>query len=195
MASDWPLDGKADLRSDVLREPSRLLRCSERCPAARGLADPEARSGSPLRQRGGIGGGDHRAMARRRFALGAAAQSRAAGERCRRMTCDLEVKNGPSMLDENQEAGEDAEVQGRDCEEVDRRDITGIVVQEDAPSLRRRLASAHHVLRHRQLRYLVAEQIEFRANPAPPPSGIVAGYATDEGPDLRVELGAAASAP
>ena len=44
LANDCPMDGKPGLRSGVLREPSRLPCCSERCPTARGLADPEARS-------------------------------------------------------------------------------------------------------------------------------------------------------
>jgi hypothetical protein len=51
------------------------------------------------------------------------------------MTGDVEVNDHPSMVLENQEANEDAEVHGRDCEEVDRRDLANMVVQEDAPSL------------------------------------------------------------
>ena len=44
-SGDCPLDAKSDLRSGLLREPSRLPRCYERCPAARGLADPELEAG------------------------------------------------------------------------------------------------------------------------------------------------------
>jgi hypothetical protein len=51
------------------------------------------------------------------------------------MTGDATVNDGPSLVAENQEADEDAEVHGRDCEEVDRRELAGMVVQEDAPSL------------------------------------------------------------
>ena len=50
----------------------------------------------------------------------------------RRMTCDVEVNDRPSMMPENHKADEDAEVQGYHCEEVDRRDLAGMVLQEDA---------------------------------------------------------------
>ena len=43
----------------------------------------------------------------------------------RRMTCDVEVNDGPLVVPENHEADEDAEVQGYNCEEVDRGDLTG----------------------------------------------------------------------
>jgi hypothetical protein len=49
-------------------------------------ADPEARSGSELRRRVGIGDGDHRLGARPRSAPCSMARSRAAGERCLRGT-------------------------------------------------------------------------------------------------------------
>ncbi len=52
------------------------------------------------------------------------------------MTCDVEVNDRPSMVPENYEADEDAEVQGDEGEEVDRRNLTGVVLQEDAPPLR-----------------------------------------------------------
>jgi hypothetical protein len=38
LANDRPIARKPGLRCGVLREPSRLPRCSERCPTARGLA-------------------------------------------------------------------------------------------------------------------------------------------------------------
>jgi hypothetical protein len=37
--------GSSACDAGVLREPSRLPRCSERCPTARGLADPELEAG------------------------------------------------------------------------------------------------------------------------------------------------------
>jgi hypothetical protein len=111
------------------------------------------------------------------------------------VTGDVEVNDGASMVAENQEADQDAEVHGRNREEVDRRDLPGMVVQEGAPSLRRWLAATNHVLGHRDLPDLVPEQMELRADPASSPGGIVAGHATDEDTNLRVELRPAASAP
>ena len=103
--------------------------------------------------------------------------------------------DSPSMVMENQEEDEDAEVHSRDCEEIDRRDLGGMVGQEDAPSLRGWLATANHVLRHRQLRDIVPEQMKLRTDPATSPGGVVAGHAMDEGTDLRVELRPAAPLP
>jgi hypothetical protein len=46
----------------------------------------------------------------------------------RRMICDVEVNDRPLMVPENHKADEDAEVQGDDCEEVDRGDLAGVVL-------------------------------------------------------------------
>jgi hypothetical protein len=65
LANDWPIDEKLRLRCGVLREPSRLPCCSERCPAARRLADRKARSWSEFRRRGSYGRWSARSAASR----------------------------------------------------------------------------------------------------------------------------------
>jgi hypothetical protein len=55
--------------------------------------------------------------------------------------------------------------------------------------------SANQILGHRQLPGLVSEQMELRANPVSSPGGIFAGHATDEGTDLRVQIGPPAPPP
>ena len=85
-ASDGRMDGKT--RPAIQDSPTGLAAAALRRALHGGSRAGSVRSAKrwALRQRVGIGGEDHRPGARRRFAPGSVALSRAAGERCRRGT-------------------------------------------------------------------------------------------------------------
>jgi hypothetical protein len=57
----------------------------------------------------------------------------------------IAVQNAPPVMSQHQKPIENQETYGRHSEEVDREQLLGVILQERAPGLRRRLATAHHV--------------------------------------------------
>jgi hypothetical protein len=72
--------------------------------------------------------------------------------------CDVEVDYAPALMPEHQEDVQDSEGDGRDGEEVDGRDLSGMILQEGAPSLGRRLGMSCDVSGHRGFGQVVAQQ-------------------------------------
>jgi len=61
----------------------------------------------------------------------------------RRMGGHIEVQNAPPVMGQYQEHAKNLETDGGDSKEVDRDQLLDVILQERAPGLRRRLATAH----------------------------------------------------
>jgi len=68
-----------------------------------------------------------------------------------------------------------------------------VVPQKRAPGVRRRLSPTRHVPRHGGFRDLEAEFEQLAVNARRSPSRVLAGHATDERPDLRIDRWPSAS--
>lgn len=90
-------------------------------------------------------------------------------------------------MPEDDKAVEHAERGRRHGEKVAGRQVGNIVAQKRPPSLRRRLAGAHHVLGDGSLGRHVAQQAEFRFNTRRAPSRVLARHASDRVADLQLD--------
>src|SRR5207302_2591531 len=67
------------------------------------------------------------------------------GPICGRVGGHIEVQDATPVMGQHQEYVKDLEPDGGHGKEVDRDQLLGMVLQEGAPSLRRRFAAAHHI--------------------------------------------------
>ena len=67
------------------------------------------------------------------------------GPICGRVGGHIKVQDATPVMGQNQKYVKDLEADGGHGEEVDRDQLLGMVLQEGAPSLRRRFAAAHHI--------------------------------------------------
>jgi len=108
---------------------------------------------------------------------------------------DVEVRDIPPVVTQDDEGEEYAKRRGGDGEEVDRDDISNMVIQEGSPGWRRRFATTDSVLVHGRLGNVVAEQDEFRVNawyapeqvPPAHPSDQITDYDADRSGPRRTE--------
>src|SRR6266513_2685453 len=67
------------------------------------------------------------------------------GPICGRVGGHIEVQDATPVVGQHQKYVKDLEPDGGHGEEVDRDQLLGMILQEGAPSLRRRFAAAHHI--------------------------------------------------
>jgi hypothetical protein len=90
------------------------------------------------------------------------------------------VQNAPSVMGQNQKHIENLETYGRHSEEVDRDQLLGVILQERAPGLRRRLATAHHVFADAGLADVDAQLEQLPVNPGCTPPRILPAHPADQ---------------
>ncbi len=90
------------------------------------------------------------------------------------------VQNAPSVMGQNQKHIENLETYGRHSEEVDRDQLLGVILQERAPGLRRRLATAHHVFADAGLADVDAQLEQLPVNPGCTPPRIIPAHPADQ---------------
>ena len=94
------------------------------------------------------------------------------------------VENAPSVMGQNQKHIENLETEGGHAEEVDRDQLREVIVQEGAPGLRRRLATAHHVFADAGLADVDAQLEQLPVNPRCTPPRILPAHPADQASDL-----------
>ena len=104
---------------------------------------------------------------------------------------DVDVEEFAAVVAEHDEDEEQAEGEGRDHEEVDGDDVSGMRGEKGAPRRRRPRRRPVHVLGDGQLGDVVAEQGEFRLDAPAAPGRILARHASDQTANLGVEPRAA----
>jgi hypothetical protein len=115
----------------------------------------------------------------------------AGGPDCRRMFRDVQVDEFAAVMSKDDEDEKQAKREGRDEEEVDGRNISGMGGEKRAPRGRRSRRRPMHVSRDREFGDAVAEQGQFRPDAPAAPGGILASHALDELAKLGVEPRAA----
>lgn len=74
---------------------------------------------------------------------------------------DIEMNNSSSMMSKDDEAIQYLEPDCRYCEEIDRSDVFGMVLQKRSPRLGRRFLVLNHVFCHSGVCYLMPKQFQF----------------------------------
>ena len=97
---------------------------------------------------------------------------------------DIEVKNATTIMSQHQKHVKDLKPEGRHRDEVDGDQLVGMIFQESAPGLRRRLAAAHHVFAHAALPDVDAEFEQLTVGAGCTPTGIPPAHLADQVSDL-----------
>ena len=102
----------------------------------------------------------------------------------RGMLGDVEVDDMSSMMTKNDEGKQYAESGCRNGEEIDRDNVTEMILEKRPPGLRRRLSSSDPILSHRSFGHNVPQQGEFGLNPRGAPGWILVRHAADQSANL-----------
>ena len=96
----------------------------------------------------------------------------------------VEVDNPTPVMGQYQKYVKDLETKGGHSKEVNGDQLLEVILQEGAPSLRGRLAAAHHVFAHAGLTDVDAEFEQFTVDARRTPSGVFVAHPADQGADL-----------
>ena len=106
----------------------------------------------------------------------------------------IEVQNAPPVMGQYQEHVKNLETDGGDSKEVDRDQLLDVILQERAPGLRRRLATAHHVFADAGLADVDAELEQLTVNAGCTPTRILTAHPADQIANLARYDGSSRSA-
>ena len=95
------------------------------------------------------------------------------------MRSHIEMDKVTPVMGQHQKHIENLEANGRYSEEVDRDQLLGVILQEGAPGLRRRLAAAHHIFADTALPDVDAEFEQLPVNPGCTPTRILPTHPAD----------------
>jgi hypothetical protein len=98
----------------------------------------------------------------------------------RRMSRHITVENATPVMSHYQKHVRTMEAKGRHGKEVDGDQLLGVILQEGAPSLRRRLATAHHVFADPGLADADAELAQLPVNAGCSPTRILPAHPADQ---------------
>src|SRR3984893_13204086 len=101
------------------------------------------------------------------------------------MSSHIAVDNATPVMGQHQKHVKDLETDRGHSEEVDGDQLLGVILQEGAPGLRRRLAAAHHVFAHAALTDVDAEFEQFAMDAGRTPTGILPAHLADQISDLE----------
>src|ERR1019366_8403037 len=99
---------------------------------------------------------------------------------CGRVGGHIEVKNTATVMGQYQKYVEDLEADSGHSEEIDGDQLRGVILQECAPSLRRRLATVHHVFAYAGFSDIDTEFEQLAVNAGCTPTRILAAHSADE---------------
>src|SRR6266704_4527658 len=102
------------------------------------------------------------------------------GPICGRVGGHIEVQDATPVMGQQQKYVKDLEPDGGHGEEVDRDELLGMVLQEGAPSLRRRFAAAHHIFADTALSDVDAQFEQFAVDARCTPTGIVPAHLANQ---------------
>ena len=106
------------------------------------------------------------------------------------------MQNATPVMGQNQKHVKDLKTDRGHGEEIDGDQLLGVILQECAPGLRRRLAAAHHVFADAALTDVDAEFEQFAVDTWSTPSGILLAHLADQISDLaRNERSSGLAAP
>jgi hypothetical protein len=109
-----------------------------------------------------------------------------------RMVSDVEMKNMPLSVVEDDETEQQSKASGWNHKKITGSCAPKMVLEESSPALRWRLwASARHVLRHCRLSEVIAKESEFRLDAWNSPKRIFASHAPNHLDDCRLDPGSA----
>jgi hypothetical protein len=91
----------------------------------------------------------------------------------------IEMKYATAVMGQYQEHVKDLETKRGHRKEVDGHQLLDMIFQEGAPSLRRRLAAAHHVFAYTGLPDVDAEFEQLAVDARRTPSGILSAHPAD----------------
>jgi hypothetical protein len=97
----------------------------------------------------------------------------------------IEVQDATSVMGQHHKHVKDLETDRGHREEIDGDQLLGMILQECAPGLRRRLAAAHHVFAHAALTDVDAEFEQFAMDAGRTPTGILPAHLADQISDLE----------
>ena len=100
------------------------------------------------------------------------------------MSSHIAVDNATPVMGQHQKHVKDLETDRGHSEEVDGDQLLGVILQEGAPGLRRRLAAAHHVFAHAALTDVDAEFEQLTVDAGCTPTGILSAHLADQISDL-----------
>jgi hypothetical protein len=113
-----------------------------------------------------------------------------------RVSGHIEVQNAATIMSQHQKDVKDPKTDRGHREEVDGHQLLGMILQKCAPSLRRRLAAAHHVFADAALTDVDAELKQFTVDAWCSPTGILPTHLADQISDLaRNEWSSGLAAP
>src|ERR1700758_499596 len=92
----------------------------------------------------------------------------------------IAVENAPAVMSQHQKHVKNLEAKGGHSEEVDRDQLLGVILQERAPGLRRRLAAAHHVFAYAALPDVDAQLEQLPVNAGCTPTRILPAHPADQ---------------
>lgn len=109
---------------------------------------------------------------------------------CAGMRRHVEVHEPSAVMAQDNEAEQDTEGDRRDGEEVDSGDLSGVILQEAGPTLRRWFRPTDHVSRHSGFSDIVAEQGQLGLDSRGTPTDLLHRDVPDELADFGIDLGA-----
>src|SRR5215470_4608288 len=104
---------------------------------------------------------------------------------------DVEMQNATSVMRQNHEDIQDAELYGRNREEVDRDHVADVISKKRHPGLRRPSSLLGHEARHGPFGNLESQLFQFTVYAWCSPCRIGGCHGLDEFPDLRTRSGSA----
>jgi hypothetical protein len=96
------------------------------------------------------------------------------------ITRSTEVQNAASVMGQNEKHVKNLEADRGDGEKIDGDQLVGMVLEEGAPSLRRRFVAAHHVIADGALSDVDAKFEQFAMDAGCTPAGILPAHLADQ---------------
>src|SRR5215813_941095 len=106
----------------------------------------------------------------------------------------IAVDNATAVVGRHQKHVKNLEANGRHSKEVDGHQLLQVILQEGAPSLRRRFAAAHHVFAYAGLADVDTELEQLTVNPGCAPTRILPAHLADQISNLARNDGSSRSA-
>ncbi len=105
-----------------------------------------------------------------------------------RVLCDVEMQDLSPIVAQDEQHKENPEGRRRDCEEIKRNEVSGMIIEKCPPALRWRSGPPDHVPGDSGLRDPDPQLLQLSMDPRRTPQRIGPTHALNEATDLRVDL-------